>query len=591
MPQQPRSIQSRQSFPPSQPSQCSNSSSGVGSSEKPPSQFVDRTDIVFLYHGEITKTATHIFEFGQPVPTNLSSDELASYYNVKEHVPRNNNIISKYETRFGSQNCSLFVEIYFEFKELPGAVLYNLTIIDDEQRQRHMSIEFHVIGVVLYQQNATDLNILTGKSRQPLYLPEPHNDVQEIVVKSQVYNAIHFTETGVPWLDVTEIQLSAIPDDNETDADTRELLPWSKSDCSINAELDSLNDRCAMTFSEDFTSFKLRIANNRRLDFDVKLQIEWEGLRTYAAQIEGDENGISGSNPDELPEDDISFVVIKPYSAEANRLVAGALAPWKIAVAVIVAFLVVAAAVTLVCCCVCGRVDRTGNSEPLSKRISVIFNQVAMGLGVRPRGCRDDDDDMDNFYVEKPSSEDTSTVLMLEGSVRRVGIANSIMMAGRAGGLDDDLRVEPAYNVSKEDMGAERLVLPRAVTRGIDLEPSTDDESNRFPFSEDDVYFAHGMTSAPEEMFEGEEGEGDGRYATMKRERSSANEEDSELTEVETTIDRSGVGAAIHRVRQVDLLHGPASKGLVGRNGEPPQESPADKSKASACPFSVSTVS
>lgn len=60
-----------------------------------------------------------------------------------------------------------------------------------------------------------------------------------------------------------------------------------------------------------------------------------------------------------------------------------------------------------------------------------------------------------------------------------------------------------------------------------------------------------------------------------------------------------GVGAAINRIRQVDLLRGPHSRGLVGRNGEPLREGIALEEDddggtsmlAPTTPFSISTVS
>lgn len=542
---------------------------------------------MFLYSGEVIETVRHTFNFGKHVPDD-ESDKLKHTYQVKEHVPKDNNILSNYTSHFqiGNVDCELFVQVDFVFNALPGEVLYNLTLIDDAQQQHFLEIKFHVVGVVLYQLDGDDLNILTGKNAQ-LLLPEPRNGVQEIVVKSRVYNANPLTTLVGPPVDMTKIQLSILPVHDEYDVDTtRELLPWNNSECSINAELDSLNDRCAMAFSEDFSSFKLRVANNRRLDYDVSVEIQWEGMKEYATSFESEDGLVVGSNSDVLPDDNVSSMLIRPNSAHV-----GGLAPWKLAVVIIVAFLVVAAAVTLVCCCVCGRNDDTGKPGPLSKRVSAISNHVVMALRGRPGGYREDSDDVDNIYVENPSSEETSTVLMLEGSVRRASVTNMIMMAGRAGNCDDDPRVEVADDGTKKDMGAERLVLPRAVTRGIDLEPSTGDESNRFPFSDDDVYFAHGMTSVPEEMYEVEDDEDEGRYAVMEREQSRASEEDSGTIGAETTVDRSGVGAAIRRVRQVDQLHGPASKGLVGRNGEPIQESPTDNANGSACPLSVSTVS
>lgn len=190
-----------------------------------------------------------------------------------------------------------------------------------------------------------------------------------------------------------------------------------------------------------------------------------------------------------------------------------------------------------------------------------------------------------------------------------------------------------------QDKSVERLRLRSGVLKGIELESSTEGGSiARYgpPSDGDDVTtYGRGMTSVPRDHFrentanritsEEEEIAQRGRQQRQKdfrggdyahpngrphserdggagesggvMGRSMESNEESEgngggdRKNQANTRSKAGVGAAINRIRQVDLLHGPVTRGLVGRNGEPLEKESTRQQDADSLPVSVSTLS
>lgn len=554
-------------------------------SPAPPSAAFAPRRVLVLKDGLVSDSVRHVIELSAALPPASSSD-LAAALDVSLSVtdgadtaaPKIDRVRVEYADA-GNDPLHVIIHLDLTFNALPGLATVQLSLTEptDPPREHPVRFAFHVIGVALYQPVADHRSILSGKSAPPLQLPPADHPTRTLTVNASVY-----ASTGVEVPDTESLDLNALTF-SVPDIQGPSPLPWDKDSCRVFNHPDNLDDLCAMAFSPDFSTFSLRVPEGRDLESSVKLVFSWTGLKEIAEAGQGDEGGLWGGDPsDPLQNDQITIARVDPNEMQDSQG-GRALPAWKIAVILVTVILLVIAAITLVYCCF----RRRKSSAPKKPRPfvrSVEHRIHQLGIQRVRFGSGENDD---KCFVEEPSSHEDSTILMLENEPGACG------GGGVAAGL-----VPPETTPSKE-LSAARLVLPREVMRGVDLEPSTEGGSMKFPLSGNDVTsYGRGMTSVPKDMYRHDEVESDGEDGPAPIARSAGQLRilttvvhitEDRAGEAEEAVGRSGVGAAINRVRQVDLLNGPHSNGLVGRNGEPIRQPEAPDGSGKV--LTLSTVS
>eukprot|EP00177_Eucheuma_denticulatum_P007975 GFKZ01014531.1.p1 GENE.GFKZ01014531.1~~GFKZ01014531.1.p1 ORF type:complete len:595 (+),score=68.20 GFKZ01014531.1:314-2098(+) len=555
--------------------------------------FSQRTFIITLIDGQTSRRFDQHFLLNSPIPSDVSETQVLTLYNQTFTIKEGPNIISSQQFTYippESGNTTVFiVSCEFSFHFLPGLVHAVLSYTEPNSTIPHqVEFQFHVVGIVLYSlQPSADPVIHSGLASSPIRLPEPNDRPQIRTINATIYSGpsnIQFQSNSI--LQREKIQLSVTVNRRETDpanpVDASDLLPWNLDQCSIFLKTSQLDHRCSMAFSPTFDQFTIRVPGNNGLREEVRIDFVWVGLANFSKAVNEFEGNVEGNvagagETPALTNDRLSFAIVNDAgSARVNDVGAG-FEGWKVAVVVLVLVLVLIAAVVLICCyCGCGKWE---NESDTSKPVLTGWAARMRWWSSKLRLGRDEtrSEQLRKCHVHEPASMGNLTVLMLgtsQRSLRLEGEGDEISREGDGGS------------------GAERLVLAGMVRRGIDLEPSTEGGSFRFPLSDEELSFARG--SLTEGDFEDSPREGGGHFVD-KREQISDYDDESRMTGAETTIDRSGVGAAINRVRQLDMLKGPASKGLpagAGKSGpSEPQRGEGSGAQRPACPLSASTVS
>lgn len=474
----------------------------------------------------------------------------------------------------GEDTGSGFALIYVNllFNSLPGKATLVLSVQEPSQTvPQQFLYDLHVIGLALYTGRGSSRRIYSGKSAPLLYLPAPGDDNQILTVNASVYASSGLDGPQQDSMDINSLEFSVQPSSP---------LTWDRETCRVFNDPEKLDNRCTMAFSPDFRTFSIRVPDDASIDGPVNLIFNWIGLTEFAETAQDSEGGIfGGSAQDPLDGDKITFADIDQLQRSQAE---GGTPAWKTAVIAVVVFLLVSAVIILLLCCIRNHRRRKEANKPRPLLKNVEQGMQKLNIRRLQRGIIEKDD---NCFVEEVSTQGPSTVLMLEHDHGMIG--------GVAAGL-----VPPETSPSKE-LSAVRLVLPREITRGIDLEPSTDGGSLRFPSSGNDVTsFGRGMTSVPQVMYRNAHSKLDDEEAPSSRRGGGVPAEGDILDNSgegvgaaghQEPTGRSSVGAAINRVRQVDLLNGPHSKGLVGRNGEPVEKT--EQAEGSAKVLTLSTVS
>ena len=390
------------------------------------------------------------------------------------------------------------------------------------------------------------------------------------------------------------------------------------------AEEATLQQRCSMAFSVNFQQFSIRLEPGVDVTEEIHVQFVWDGIKDYQDTINGEAN-VSGTNSEDLLDDDVITLAIVDKEARSSgngrNSLPGTLAGWKIGVIAVVAVLLTLATTTAVCC-----VSRRKRSSKKPQPDVVGFKDKFQEIGFlrhvsTMRRGRNDMPDDDQCYVEEPPTPPDSEILMLENESR-----------GHKRSGDRHIDGLIPIDRLNEDKSVEKLVLPPGVVRGVELDSSTEGASGfgyGSPSGENDITsYGRGMTSVPRQNFSKNrdrrsprdrssasrrtdtEQSHDPDYFRDSHERNRSLERDrARIREIDREIERErsargrsedrmrspaagdefmdsgpvvvddlskgasrgrgGVDAAINRIRQLDLLNGPASRGLVGRNGEP----------------------
>lgn len=544
--------------------------------------------IVFLVNGTSTSTHSIFFEFPSgPTPpfTFVSSDKPANSKIISEVI--SNEFVS------ASDNCIL-MSFTHTFQGLAGYVERSIYLKDrNDLRSFSMTLKYHAVGIVLFDPiSDTEIRRYTGTNAEPLVLKKlPENDHYGLTVNATVHGGPGHLTPLHPGLDRKNIQFS-FPNASEDPA-----LAWSKELCDVRTK-DALSADCSMAFSLNFTSFTLQLVRPVPLDTPVNVRFEWPGISEYERLHS--EAGVTSPDSTELLTSNVITSIRVQGDTRSQRVQgptdATAMSAWKIAIIVLTSLLVVLAFAILLSCFLCTRAPppgKDGEEGGLKKG----------GDGKRRFSLSDMFYSQATIFDEELAEGDASQSAPAPAHTGGAGNVSEVAEDGSGAPAVDLVPLDGHAS----DKSVERLVLPREISRGVELESSTEGGSTvKQPVPEVAGKQKNNPQAVGGAEYKGVEssvqrgteilGRGVARCDVRemwrragRRETMSEEEEDLDegLSDTQGTVDvrfendkpsgggggqdardRSAVGAAISRIRQMDLLHGPASRGLVGRNGE-----------------------
>lgn len=159
---------------------------------------------------------------------------------------------------------------------LPGTALVIVSLEDPSGEWMTYEHAIQVLGVSLYKSRGPGEfpDMLTGRGANVILLKQLEDEALGETVLASAFMGDVVRETP----DRSKIQL-VIGGDNWNAA---ELLPWHKDNCKISVSRENLNTRCAMAFSPDYRTFSLRIPPGRELKSSITIYIEWPGVLEYS---------------------------------------------------------------------------------------------------------------------------------------------------------------------------------------------------------------------------------------------------------------------------------------------------------------------
>lgn len=480
--------------------------------------------------------------------------------NVKFNILKGKNVLTQINTKSTrSIGNAYIVESSLQFSKFPGEVYLEVLFKDGDKEKREFAT-FHVVGIVIFDETPMkegEFTLYTGRNADALHLEVPNATTGAFIKKYNVSMYRGSPETPHQLLD-REISFQ-VPENCP--------VKWNKSDCKVATDPSELSDKCFIAFSRDYTQFFVRTTHNFTMNKDLeekdrRIAITWTGLQTLSP-----ESGVV-SSPDEIEDNDIiSEIRFEVARDSRDGFQASSRGSIPIVVIVITSVLLALALSTVVCCwCVCGK-SRDARMDSMRVRgwfhgeVSSLRTTAGRTIGV----------------FEDPLSNDAPMMGLgghsdgrreYVGGTQRGGDRDSD--GGYAMECDTDGMV-PLDRLG-EDKSVTKLVLPRGrgVRRGVELESSTDGGSGNGGGGGSDV--ASGGRRRRRALVRDSGADGGCGLGSGGSGTEGTTEPTGTVVVDEGVGDsgsRDGVEAAIDRVRQVDLLLGPASRGLVGRNGEP----------------------
>lgn len=411
---------------------------------------------------------------------------------------------------YGPNKTHIVITSAIAFHSLPGKGIVTVSIRPDSLAGWLVfEHTFEVIGLVLY--NSFDSSgrrrYISGRSAVPLQLKRAEGGALIATVDAVVYAGTKSVEERD--LRKGEITMSVTP--NGT-------LPWSATECRIATELDSLDDRCSMAFSLDFSKFSVRVPDRNNFKMiGAVVEFHWPGLRKYFQAVQTVNGNFSQTI--QLKSDRVTDTMVRWMASEERGGAEQGIAAWKLVVIGVACGLAVNAGIFLV---IFGML-RHGKAETHEGMTNGGFGELEPErVKGRPWG----------YLIKKQSEVREMPRFGVEPAAAGTGSALPISEGG--GGIGGS-------GVSR---GTGGILVLNGVKRGVDLEPGTMAGSLALreievsdPAMAENLYVSGG--------------------------------------EVKHVV--KGVNAAIKRGRQLDLLPDPpSSRGLVRRRENPfPGEIPA----------------
>lgn len=347
-------------------------------------------------------------------------------------------------------------------------------------------------------------------------------------------------------------------------------IRWSEDGCSLTVTEPSekLTDDCALGFSTDYTKFYIRLPEGLEAAEPARIIIKWRNLDEFEETAEigtaVESNVTSGFN------DDLTFLQLTKKEPGSSRLVI---------ILVSVGLSVIALSALLFRYFLFNKTKRAIEKTPKFK----FGHNLEQWLGMDIPSLRTTAGRTIGVF-EDPLSEGMSHIVPTEYGSGYNGSPNySHSGMDREFSPHEDTENDESILVSEPrdgrsplerysgDKSVTKLVLPRGVERGVELESSTDGGSER------DI----GEEDKSSEDDPGPERVGQSSQATSRQfgdgETGMASDIAGETGTGTVVIgegssdsrNRIAIGSAIDRVKQVDMLNGPFTKGLVGKHGLP----------------------
>lgn len=439
---------------------------------------------------------------------------------------------------------------------------------------------FHVIGVVIYDVVDSSNVFYSGANANTIEFEE---DSSVAVIKT--FKAVVYDGSDKTTLESKTIKF-VVPDDV--------VVGWD-GDCPITDEASSLTDQCSMAFSHNYENFSIRFPPNALYSDSQYINITWDGF----ARVE-QEAGTDFDNTDTPPlGNDVVSSIVLSSSATSNAKSSSITTVVTISVSLSVAVLLV----LIVCLWFCLRARRTlqksqnrllgthfhnwlrGDVSSLrttaGRTVGVVEDPLSEGNTVMAPTEYGSGDDLFHRFIQAqvPTAQQQSQMNHTR-DVQQNAQENDDTFSPAEDNVDGILPLDRF----SADKSVTKLILPRGVVaRGVELESSTDGGS-------DGDIDDEGAKTTDDDVEEKEENctANTSRRRRRRRRRNhvrvrdkadsgSDSETEGDTEETGTVVvgegrdsrNRTAVGAAIDRVRQVDMLLGPVSRGLVGRNGEP----------------------
>lgn len=481
------------------------------------------------------------------------------------------NDLGELEITIDSDN-QIAITFNINFSGIPGRDQVSITM-DFGRVTTERKIPFDIIGVAIYQSIPNgQIRFFSGQTTEILR-NEDVSSSNLIVLDSSVYNG----ESGASSLPKENLMFS-VPDDLP--------IKWNANNCELQVTgSEVLDHNCALGFSLDFNKFFMFMPSSTYSSAPpARINITWQGLHLFETQtslgvgIDNSEDDVTEPEPDGEYKDVLTYLQLdtRQSSTTSNLLI--------IIISVVACLVVVGIIVFRICLYRKRKRNNSGpGKQPKFKRFSTsgIENFLrgetpsAHGTAGRTVGVFEDPlssgqsqiPTVNNYPTTRQRSNADNDVMLNPLQTPSENHPNNHRMHGIKSPEENDSEFPPAEPVDESliaarqhsDKSVTKLVLPRDFSRGVELESSTDGASER-------------------DLGDAEKSDSDD-----EREHQGKSTEDGETDAAGTVVVDHGVGssggeglvnmtpidAAYDRIKKLDKLLGPASRGLVGRHGEP----------------------
>eukprot|EP00178_Gracilaria_changii_P028310 TRINITY_DN987_c0_g1_i1.p1 TRINITY_DN987_c0_g1~~TRINITY_DN987_c0_g1_i1.p1 ORF type:complete len:601 (+),score=88.66 TRINITY_DN987_c0_g1_i1:56-1804(+) len=439
-------------------------------------------------------------------------------------------IVEVVDARFRPEQLNSFMTVQISMNSFPGHAMLNCSVLLPSGVREYVPLSINVVGVVLFDEKQ-DV-VYTGKNARALRLSSD----TVTTVDARVFNAPQSLTHSVPMGGI-RLRLR--------NPRYKYLLPWDHQACSINAPPASLSDNCSMAFSSDFTKFSFRIPSASEFMTPLTLSNRIEVVFEWALAAH-----LPSSNTELEPSertDDFTTVQLR-YPTVRRRI--SALPGWKIAMITVISILGSVTLVIFVSCCICAARHRSADrSSSMQRKVLVRrFGRHQSSLANMEK--RDSFSQIADFL---PPPEPRSRSVYSQDTLGRVSDTHAA--------ADDELIPDEHMLAALMARDSEGTVANVGQDGDLTMLTHLDEtEAHTQPESgvDDDIELQLEIARSKREGLTGRRrssaaGAGSGGGAANGGTR--------------TAQDRMAFGAALERMKVVNMLIGPVSRGLISGQG------------------------
>ncbi|KAI0566932.1 hypothetical protein FGB62_5g043 [Gracilaria domingensis] len=423
----------------------------------------------------------------------------------------------------------------------PGQAILNCSILLPSGVRNYGLLFVNVIGIVLFDGESGEE--YTGRNARALRLSAGNVTTVDAVV----FGAPQSLDSSSP-LDAIRLRLS--------NRRYKYLLPWDHRMCRINTSPASLHDNCSMAFSEDFTKFSFRVPSSAEfmtpptLSNPIELVFEWAPAARFPS-----------SNSNEEPSertDDLTTARLR-YPSVRRRI--SSLPGWKIAIITVMAIIGSVTLVIFASCCICAARHRSADRAAMPRKV------ILRRLGRHHSTL---------VNMEKPESFSQIEDFLPPAEPRSRSVYSQDTLgpvSGTQAPAEDELI--PDEQMLAALMARDSVGTAAKGVRDDDLAMLTDlnggeEHVQQESCTDDDV---EAQLEVARKQQEGRQ-ERNAGVADAESERGGAANGGTR-----TAKDRMAFGAACERMKVVNMLVGPVSRGLISGHSAPAllQEDAADE--------------